>query len=202
MVLDRSVRAHARPGGAPVGDFDRTLPGGARTGDDFLGEWERERDGDGNMYYYNSRTHESQWIAPEGAYELKKLPGTVGTHALVLGPGVSPAPAKEEQAAATGRPTSAPAMRRPSLAASIQSGARIVGLALTSFRGQKHARENRDIMQAKADEKAKAKAERVMNRARREAALAGAIVVQNEKSMSPRMHCACCCSDGHCVVQR
>ncbi len=198
MVLDRSVQSHGRPGAAPVGDFDRTLQTGASAGEGFLGDWERERDDDGTIYYYNNRTRESQWLAPEGAYELKKLPGTVGTHALVLGPGVAPAPAKEEQAAATGRPTSAPATRRPSLAATIQSGARLMGFALASFRHQKHARENRDIMQAKADEKARAKAERVMNRARREA---GATIVQDKKSMPPRVHCACCYSGGHCVVQ-
>ena len=169
MVLDRSKRSHGAPGAtpggvvAPVSDFGRTLAGSALVTDGFLGEWEREED-NGSIYYYNSRTHESQWLAPEGAYVLKKLPGTVGTHALVLGPGVAPSAAEEQV-----RPTSTPATRRPSLAATLQSGAAMMGSALASFRQRKHALENRDIVQAKLDAKAKAKTDRAMQRVRREA---------------------------------
>jgi hypothetical protein len=188
MVLDRSKRSHgapgAPPGGAvPVGDFGRTLPGSAQLTDGFLGEWEREED-NGSIYYYNSRTHESQWLAPEGAYVLQKLPGTVGTHALVLGPGV--ASAAEEQAAAPVRPcTSAPATRRPSLAATLQSGAAMMGSALASFRQRKHALENRDIIQAKQDAKDKAKADRAMQRVRREALGLYAVDKDHNKKSTP-----------------
>lgn len=190
MVLDRSKRSRGPPGAppggtAPVGDFGRTLPGSALVTDGFLGEWEREED-NGSIYYYNSRTHESQWLAPEGAYVLKKLPGTVGTHALVLGPGVAPSAAEEQV-----RPTSAPATRRPSLAATLQSGAAMMGSALASFRQHKHALENRDIVQAKLDAKAKAKTDRAMQRVRREAL--GLYVEDQRKSMPNQKVCMYMC---------
>ena len=193
MVLDRSKRSRGPPGAppggtGPVGDFGRTLPGSALVTDGFLGEWEREED-NGSIYYYNSRTHESQWLAPEGAYVLKKLPGTVGTHALVLGPGV--ASAAEEQVAAPVRPcTSAPATRRPSLAATLQSGAAMMGSALASFRQHKHALENRDIVQAKLDAKAKAKTDRAMQRVRREAL---GLYVEDHKSTPNQKVCMYMC---------
>ena len=168
MVLDRSKLSHGRAGGSQQytgGDFDNTLPDSEEAGqrEKFLGEWERERDTDGSIYYVHSRTGEATWTAPPGAYELKKLPGTVATYSLVLGEGV-----KSEQPADDGkhakkhtpasRPKTGPQIRRPSVAAAAAShGTAMVSYALASFRKMRHAQENRQKMVERVQKKAAAK---------------------------------------------
>ena len=148
-MLDRSKKARSRHDG-PTGDFANTLPGNAQPTDGFLGDWVRERDEDGSIYYVNQRTREATWTAPDGAYNLKKLPGTLSTYTLVLGEGVAPSTEEHEHhhphssPAAHTRSPSLLRTQRPSMAAkAVQAGASLTSYALASLQKLRHATDNR-----------------------------------------------------------
>lgn len=164
MVLDRSKKSRVRADGA-LGDFANTLPGDTQPADGFLGDWMRERDEDGSIYYVNQVTQEATWTAPDGAYELKKLPGTLSTYALVLGEGVASQSKlhhhHHHHVAAAQPRQSLPATQRPSVAAAaFQAGASLKSFALSSLQRFKHGAENRSRAINIAEKKAKERDER------------------------------------------
>ena len=158
MVLDRTKKSRKGSDGA-VGDFENTLPGDTQPADAFLGDWTRERDEDGSIYYVNQVTHEATWTAPDGAYELKKLPGTLSTFALVKGEGVASSKSQHQHHhhhhAPAAQRSGLPLTQRPSAAAAaFQAGASLKSFALSSFQKFKHGAENRRLAIAATQKKA------------------------------------------------
>jgi hypothetical protein len=123
------------------------------TEDGHLGDWHRAHDAYGDIYYVHSRTGEATWRAPDGAYELKKLPGSIGTYSLVMGKGA--AKTNPDDSSAKEQRIQGSRARGLSLAASaVQRGASMIGSALLSFRKAAHAKENRAAKQAFWDSQA------------------------------------------------
>ena len=129
--------------------------------DGHLGDWQREHTFDGSIYYVHKRTGEASWTAPEGAYALKPLPGTINSQAVVLGPGATAA-APAVQAAPDRPLLSSSHMDRVAHAAKAarRKGAALVSSALASFQRAKHGKANRNAAQARQEAEATERKER------------------------------------------
>jgi hypothetical protein len=166
MVLDRSKgggTGRNRQDGRADGDFEKTTADDKEKGGAFLGEWKREWDADGHIYYVNTRTEQTSRCPPDGAYELKKLPNTAGIYALLLGEGAQPAPepAPEKRHHHHDHKTA----MRPSMAVAAHSkGTSLVSYAWESVFKKKKAAERMEQTKAANEEKDRLKKQKMIER--------------------------------------